>query len=75
MSKPIDMLFDGVEWQSYEGQAYEKSDLPHATHYGVLTIADVKLRCYRLSTGECVFDADDVLAFFGELGDFAEAAE
>lgn len=37
--------------------------LPYPTHSGVLEIVGRKLRCYRLNTGEAIFDADDFNAF------------
>lgn len=65
MKTPIEMMLDGVEW--VEVAAIENSDgLPHTTHEGVLEIAGHKLRCYRLSTGQAVLDADDVHALFAD---------
>jgi predicted solute-binding protein len=60
---PIDFMLDAVKWTATD-QTPDSSDLPFATHAGVLTIGDKALRCYRLNTGEAVFDADDVVAFF-----------
>lgn len=39
--------------------------LPFATHTGVMEIMGKKLRCYRLNTGQIVFNAEDVRDFFG----------
>lgn len=67
MSKtPIEMMLDGVEWKEAEPRTAETldSDMPHATHSGVLEIAGKSLRCYRLSNGQAVFHADDLQEFF-----------
>lgn len=72
--KPIEMMLDGVEWREAEpGKAgTPDEEMPYATHHGVLEIAGHKLRCYRLNTGQAVFNADDVRDFFG--GVFKESA-
>lgn len=73
MSKlPIDALLDQAEWVEVvrDGPPTE-SDLPYATHSGVLRIGTCELKCYRLNTGEAIFDADDLIRFFG--GDVEEA--
>ncbi len=43
-----------------EGEVY-------VTHSGVVDIGGVKLRCYILSDGKRIFDADDVHNFFEPL--------
>ncbi len=68
MTTPIDALLNAVEWQetgNAEDVAMADDGIPWATHLGVLTIAGVQLRCYRLNTGQAIFDADDVAALFG----------
>lgn len=72
MSKtPIEMMLDGVTWVQTTGSSTDNSDqedgLPYATHEGVFEIMGHKMRCYRLSTGQAVFNADDFEAFFGTL--------
>ena len=62
---PIQILLDAVEWEELPKQ--ETSGLPHATHRGVLRIVDTPLRVYQLSDGQRIFDADDLLGFFGGL--------
>lgn len=58
MSKaPIDYMLDGLDWKVVENP--QAGDLPHVTHHGVLNVFDTDLRCYRLSDGMAVFDADD----------------
>ena len=68
MSKtPIEILLDRVEWTAAEPlEDLSKAAMPYATHEGVLEIFGHKLRCYRLNTGQAVFNADDVEGFFDE---------
>lgn len=65
MSAPIERLLDTVEWQKLPPPRADNG-LPFATHEGVLEFGEARLRCYQLSTGVRVFDADDIEAFFGE---------
>jgi hypothetical protein len=68
MSKtPIEMMLDGVQWVENQN-ASTNDDLPHATHEGVLEIMGHKMRCYRLSSGQTVFNAEDFEAFFAGWG-------
>mgnify|MGYP006921463783 CR=1 FL=1 len=73
--KPIDMMLDGIIWVAAEqepGQNGDNSDgIPYATHSGVLEIAGMKLRCYRLNTGQAVIDGGDLEAFFQDMSDDA----
>jgi len=64
MKTPIEMMLDAIEWRPCEGEVDHSSDLPYATHEGVLRIGDLELRCYRLNTGQCIFDAADIENFF-----------
>ena len=57
-------MLDAVAWEVLPPQ--EESDLPYATHAGVLHIGEYSLKCYRLSDGRAIFDADDFLRFWGE---------
>lgn len=66
---PIDLMLNDLVWEAVPCDPDRPTtDVPYATHSGVLTLFDKQLRCYRLNTGETVFDADDLIAFF-ELGD------
>lgn len=67
MKTPIEMTLDGLQWREVAPEIEPSIDngLPHVTHEGLLTIGDVSLRCYQLSDGSRVFDADDAAAFFG----------
>ncbi len=70
MSKqPIEALLDTVAWKKRPRPATSVDALPYVTHEGVLIIEDLRLRCYRLSNGQSVFNADDLNAFFYELGE------
>jgi hypothetical protein len=68
---PIEMILDGVvEWrvvQQSDTPDPIEDNLPYATHSGVLKIGDYSLRCYRLSNGQAVFNADDFEKFFSEI--------
>lgn len=69
---PIEMMLDGVQWKEIVAHPQHSEDdgLPIATHEGVFEMADFSMRCYRLSNGQAVFNADDFKAFlrgfFGE---------
>jgi len=65
MKTPIDIMMDDVVWEEIDSIDIEPdSDMPHATHKGILRIGDVSLKCYQLSDGMRVLDADDVADFF-----------
>jgi hypothetical protein len=69
MTTPIEQMMDGLDWIPVDGAcAGGDTDLPYATHSGVLKIGAMELRCYRLNTGMAVFEADDVNKFFGGEG-------
>lgn len=58
-------ILQNVEWKECPPQ--DPGDLPHATHEGVLRIAGIDLRCYRLSNGQAIIHADDMAQFFDIL--------
>jgi hypothetical protein len=64
---PADAMMNSVEWQSIEPDAAMLADdgIPYATHEGVLNIGGFEFKCYQLSDGKRVFDADSVHRFFG----------
>ncbi len=63
---PIEKMMDSVQWEEIEVDSdYVGGELPYSTHEGVLTIGGLKLRCYRLSNGQNIFNADDIAAFLG----------
>jgi len=64
---PIDAVLDKVEWVSMEQPIDDGSGLPYATHAGVLKIGDIELKCYQLSDGNRVFEAESVERFFGGM--------
>lgn len=63
----IDLMLDKINWIQYEDEERHNSELPYATHSGVLKIGDIELKCYRLNNGMAVFDADDIENFFDNL--------
>ena len=65
MKTPIEMMLDGVHWQEAPTPEQPSDGMLWATHAGVLELAGSKLRCYRLSNGQTIFDADDFHDFFG----------
>jgi hypothetical protein len=65
MTAPIDKLLEEVAWEPTG--AADSEGLPYATHSGVFEFAGMKLRCYRLSDGRAVFNADDFKAAFCDL--------
>ncbi len=46
----------------------EPGDLPFVTHEGVLEVDGKRLRCYRISDGRAIINAEDFHAFFEGLG-------
>lgn len=70
MKPPIEMMLDGVVWTAMgEDHPARDDSVPYATHEGVLEIGGHSLRCYRLSTGQAVFNADDINGFFGFINE------
>lgn len=68
MSKaPIETILDRLDWQEIPGDVLVDDGLPYATHSGVLDIGGFVLRCYQLSDGQRLFDAEDVERFYSEF--------
>jgi hypothetical protein len=66
MKTPIDILMDSVDWEEIHGiKPTSNDDILYATHSGVLEIAGVSLRCYRLNNGINVIDEEDIHNLFG----------
>lgn len=66
----LDHLFANVDWRAApEPEAV--IDSLYATHEGVFELGGLQMRCYRLSNGQAIFNADDFEAFFGAF--FGEA--
>lgn len=53
--KSVDALLDAVEWVAAEGVPDAASDVPYATHTGVLRIGELELDCVVLNTGQRLF--------------------
>jgi hypothetical protein len=66
----VELLLNTVEWHE-TGMTDDGDDLPYPTHKGVLNIGGIELKCYRLSNGKRVLDAESVARFFG-CNDVAE---
>ena len=73
MKAPIEMMLDGVTWVPAVEErptGPDNSDgIPFVTHEGVLDLMGYQLRCYRLSSGQTVFNAEDIETFFADLAD------
>jgi hypothetical protein len=67
MKTPIEMMLEGVTWVENTNAPTNEGGLPYATHEGVFEILGHTMRCYRLSNGQTVFNADDFEAFFSDL--------
>lgn len=68
MKTPMEALMGEIPWELIEAQpTAANGDLPHATHQGIFLFSGQKIRCYRLSNGEAIFDADDFQDVFGEI--------
>lgn len=70
MATPVDRLMDTVDWKGLDpahGIGFDDDGIPWATHEGVMTIGEVKLRCYRLNTGQAIFNAEDIDALLGGM--------
>jgi hypothetical protein len=61
----IPTMLANVKWQATD-VVPQTDDLPYATHSGVFEIMGHKLRCYRLNTGQAIFDADDFQEFIAD---------
>jgi len=72
---PIEMMLAGVTWVVATPDRPSGPDndegVPYATHEGVLDLFGHKMRCYRLSNGQTVFNADDFQAWFEAASDEA----
>lgn len=69
--RPIDQfLNENVEWECLppSEDVPNMVGLPYATHSGVLNLFGCSLRCYRLSDGNAIFDADDFNALIEKMG-------
>lgn len=68
MTAPIEMMLEGVTWvPAKEMREPGMDNLPFVTHEGELNLFGTKMRCYRLSSGQTVFNADDMEALFASL--------
>ena len=56
-------IFDSLAWTPCVA-ILAHDGLPYVTHEAVLTIVDISLRVYQLSTGQRIIAAEDIEAFF-----------
>lgn len=76
MKSPIEMLIDqNTEFKHVTGNGIHDSAerdqlMPYATHEGVFKFMDHEIRCYKLNTGDTVFNSEDIEKLF----DFKEQA-
>jgi len=62
----MDTLLDKIDWfEIYFENPPPADGLPVATHKGMLRFGAIELRCYQLSDGRRVFNADDIHRVFG----------
>lgn len=66
MSDGIYAAIDNVV-NPVESPAKGDGKLPYITHEGVMKIGDANFRCYVLSNGMRIFDAEDVEKFFNSM--------
>lgn len=59
------LLEEEIEWTPLPVPEVVEGDLPYATHQGTLEVGSLSLRCYTLSNGQRIFDADDIDRAFG----------
>ena len=67
---PIDIVLDRVDWKVVEQQEDDPASndgIPYATHWGEMDFMGHTLRCYRLSDGRAVINADDLDEFFKDF--------
>ena len=63
------MFLNGVTWEAVqpnEQNAQRLADgdgLPYVTHSGVFELMGEKMRCFRLSNGQAVFEKEDFERF------------
>ena len=64
MSAPINTMIDNVATPNEPPENLKEGQV-WATHSGVLKMGEIELRCHVLSSGQRIFDAEDVEKFFG----------
>lgn len=65
MDKPIETMLDNIHFEPCEKPDNVGEDELYATHVGYLDIADCLLKCFVLSDGQRVIDADSMAEIFG----------
>ena len=70
----FDAMLKGVTWEAVDEPHCQRiadgASLPHVTHEGIFEIMGHKIKCFRLSTGQAVFEQHDfenfTRALFGD---------
>lgn len=67
---PAELMMDALEWNAAPDDGTraaesKASGLPYATHEAVLDLGGFEIKCYQLSDGQRILDAEDVREFFG----------
>lgn len=55
----IPAFFNGVTWEAVPPSGKDSEGLPFVTHQGVFELLGHRLRCFRLSNGQAVFEQED----------------
>lgn len=75
----IPSMLQGVTWVAVDEPHCQRiaddASLPHVTHEGVFEIMGHKIKCFRLSTGQAVFEKDDFERFCEAWFGSAKAAK
>jgi hypothetical protein len=60
-------LLDRVDWRplNQEGLAPPPEGTVRATHRGAIQVGQKSMRCYKLTTGQQVFNGEDMAALIG----------
>lgn len=64
MKRPIDKLFDTVQWVRLSPIVLTGGYVPYATHSGILHVGELEFKVYQLSNGQRVIAEEDMIKFF-----------
>lgn len=60
-------IMQNVVWEVCDPPKETKNGIPYVTHEGVLEMMGKRMRCFRLSNGEAVFEAEDFKEFVRDV--------
>lgn len=66
-------ILDQVQFTAVPAPAEHDGKLPFVTHEGTLEIFGRELRCYRISDGRAIINADDLRKFLGTIGIYPDS--